>query len=342
MNLPLIADEHRYELFNQIIQDGNYSSLYFLVDENTHLHCLPILFEQLEGFDSVDLIEIEAGEASKSIETCTQIWQTLYEYGADRKSLIINIGGGVITDIGGFIASTFMRGIDFIQVPTSLLGMVDAAIGGKTGIDLQHIKNAVGSFATPQAILIDPIFLETLPERERKAGLAEMLKHGLIADKAHYDFLVQQLQEDANWIPSEKEIIDSIRIKEKIVRADPMEKGLRKVLNFGHTIGHALESHAMEKGLDLIHGEAVILGMLAEIDLSVKYAGLDAETAVQIQSDLCSIYPKLDTKIPPVQELLPWLLKDKKKAGTSLNFSLLKKLGEACYDQAVPLDDLLL
>ena len=229
------------------LQLDKYSTLFVLVDENTRAFCLPI-FEQKISNLAYHIIEIPSGETHKNIATCQFIWSEMVKYGADRKSCLINLGGGVIGDMGGFTASTFYRGMDFIQIPTTLLSQVDASIGGKLGIDFMNLKNAVGLFKNPKQVCISADFLHTLSPREIRSGFAELIKHGLIASKKDWDELkdIKSISEVADW---EKYIIPSLAIKKAVVQEDPFEMGLRKSLNFGHTIGHAIESHALKNGI---------------------------------------------------------------------------------------------
>ena len=225
---------------NEYISQLNPSKIFILVDENTHNHCLPILLPNLETDAPFEVIEIEAGEENKNIGTATQLWEIFSEMEADRKSLLINLGGGVVTDLGGFVASTYKRGIRFINLPTTLLAMCDASIGGKTGIDHQYLKNVIGTFALPEAILFYPKFLDTLKFEELRSGFAEMLKHGLIADEKHWNDLISLEKIAPQFI--EPFIQRSMEIKQDVVSKDFREQNIRKNLNFGHTIGHAVES----------------------------------------------------------------------------------------------------
>ena len=235
-----ILDQDFTEL-NFFIQHQNPSKIFILVDENTHEYCLPTLLGNLETTASFEIIEIEEGEQSKNINTAVQLWEILTEFSADRHSLLICLGGGVVTDIGGFIASTYKRGIPFIYLPTTLLAMADAAVGGKTGIDHLFLKNIIGTFAEPKQIFLFADYLRTLPFPQLKSGFAEMLKHGLIADAGHW----QELISIENELSTEKiapYLLQSAELKQKIVQKDFHEKHIRKILNFGHTVGHAVES----------------------------------------------------------------------------------------------------
>ena len=229
---------------------STYSKVAILVDENTKRDCL----HKLPKIENAIIIEIKSGEEYKNISTCNFIWEQLTINNFDRNSLLINLGGGVIGDMGGFCAATYKRGLDFIHIPTTLLAMVDASVGGKLGIDFKGFKNQIGLFNNPKAVLISPEFLETLAESELKSGFSEVVKHALISDNSLWVKLKNTPFTDFDW----GDIIDTnVQIKNKIVLADPFEKGERKKLNFGHTFGHAIESYYLEKGTPISHGEAV-------------------------------------------------------------------------------------
>ncbi|XHR97363.1 3-dehydroquinate synthase family protein [Mucilaginibacter sp. UC70_90] len=268
-NYSVYFDNSLDELVD-FIKKGNYSKFFILADENTGAHCLPLLTSKLTDFNNYDLIEVSSGEESKNIDFCVGVWKMLIDFGADRKSLMINLGGGVITDMGGFAASTYKRGIDFVQVPTTLLSQVDASVGGKTGIDVDGIKNIIGTFTMPKAVFIAHEFLQSLPPRQILSGLAEMLKHGLIVDAAYWN----KLKNSDLKNPSVELVHRSVQIKNEITIQDPHEKGIRKALNFGHTIGHAVETYSLLHDEDsLSHGEAVAIGMICESYLAHKKQG---------------------------------------------------------------------
>ena len=234
-----------YSELNTYIKQRNPSKIFILVDTNTHDLCLPQFMANLEsGEISTEVMEMPEGEDHKTIDICLGVWEAMSQYNADRQSLLINLGGGVVTDLGGFVASTYMRGIDYINVPTSLLAMVDASVGGKTGVDLGVLKNQVGVISEGAMILIDISFLGTLPQNQMISGFAEMLKHGLITDKKYWTTLTNL--QDLDISDLDQLIYDSVIIKNNIVAEDPREKGLRKTLNFGHTLGHAIESYFLE------------------------------------------------------------------------------------------------
>lgn len=320
-------NEQGYEFLNLLLEQGNYSGLFVITDTNTSMYCLPSFLAQVATILPIEIIEIEAGEINKTIETCTEVWHALAELGADRKSLIINVGGGVVTDLGGFVAATFKRGIDFINVPTSLLAMVDASVGGKTGVDLGTLKNQVGLISNPKAVLIDPVFLETLPQPEMRSGLAEMLKHGIIADKAYWNAfsdLSNLTTEDLGSL-----IYYSVTIKNDVVLEDPTEKGLRKILNFGHTLGHAIESYLLNSAAPLLHGEAVAAGMVLESFIAREKQLLSGEEYAEIKSVLLALFGTLNFTADDIDAIIALLAHDKKtESGTPL-FTLPERIGKA-------------
>ena len=324
-------NETGYEMLNECLALTNYSSIFIVVDEHTNEFCLTSFLPQLATESKIEIIEIESGESSKNIQSCFEIWSALSELGADRKSLIINLGGGVITDLGGFIASTFKRGIDFIHVPTTLLSMVDAAIGGKNGVDLGNLKNQIGVINLPKLILIDTSFLDTLSQREMQSGLAEMLKHGLIYDKVYWN----QFKNLASFTTDDLEqlIYRSIEIKAEIVNQDLTENGIRKSLNFGHTLGHAIESHLLESENPLLHGEAIVIGMILESYLSYKNGLLSLEEHIEIKSTLNSIYKSYVFTERDIDEVLKLLIHDKKNEYGKVQFALLDGIGNCKINQ---------
>src|SRR5690606_6530503 len=242
--MNIYYSEKGYEHLNSLLQAKKYSTIFVLTDYNTNEHCSPVFLSELASHAAIEIIVIEAGEEQKNISTCLELWNILIELKADRKSLLIGLGGGMITDISGFVASVFKRGIDFVNVPTSLLGMVDASLGGKNGVDLGSLKNQIGTITNAQRGLIDFHFLDTLPNEEIRSGYAEMLKHGLIQDKNYWKKLADFQNIDLTEL--DKLIIRSVEIKTKITSEDLNENGIRKALNFGHTLGHAIESYCLE------------------------------------------------------------------------------------------------
>lgn len=319
-----------FSQLNDFLHEKTFSKIFILVDENTHEYCLPVLLGNMETDLGFEILEIEAGEEMKNIQTANQLWEILTEMKADRKALVINLGGGVITDMGGFVASTYKRGIQFINIPTTLLSMCDASIGGKTGIDLMHYKNMVGTFAFPEQIFIYPQFLETLPFKELRSGFAEMLKHGLIADKAHWKQLIQIHKLDVESVTPY--IQNSMDIKQDVVEKDFHESNIRKTLNFGHTIGHAVESLCLQQGNPILHGEAVAMGMISEAHLAYLENLISEEDSKMIIENIQRYYPYLDISDFKDEDITALLLNDKKNVDSKINFSLLTAIGSCNYD----------
>ncbi|MEA3503610.1 MAG: 3-dehydroquinate synthase [Bacteroidota bacterium] len=305
--------------------------VFVFVDENTKKYCLPF-FKRNADFN-FSLISVDSGEENKNIATCSDLWQELLKNGCDRKSLVINLSGGVLSDMGGFVASTFMRGIPFINIPTTLLSMVDASVGGKTGVDFHNIKNIIGVFSNPLAVFVDPRFLKTLDKENLLSGFAEMLKHGVIADKFYLETLLKinhvfSLSLD-EW---RKHIYTSIKIKRAVIIADPSEKGVRKILNFGHTVGHAIETVSINKGVALSHGHAMALGMIAELYLSSQYFNYNKSLFSPFRDRVLSLYPKQKLLQLAKHDILELMLYDKKNESGEMRFVLIKQFGEADYN----------
>lgn len=301
-----------------------------LVDGNTKEYCLPQLQEAAISLRNTEVLKIPAGEASKSIDTIAKLWQQLAELGADRNSILVNLGGGVVGDIGGFTAATYMRGIHFINLPTTLLSMVDASVGGKNGINFAGYKNQVGTFDEPGAVFVWPGFLNTLPSDELRSGFAEVIKHAIISDQNKWNEVSSIENFDSvNWFEIIKE---SIWTKNKIVNSDYRDKHLRKSLNFGHTIGHALESYSQKNHSRVLkHGEAIAIGMIGEIFLSEKLCGLNKEYADEIYRFISSHY-SLSFHFEN-DALLALIKGDKKNENDDVNFSLIRSIGEPVINQ---------
>lgn len=305
-----------------------YSSIFILTDQNVYPFWLPEVCHWLNCPQAIEIV-IKEGEEQKNLQTVQRIWKTLMKHHADRHSLFVNLGGGVICDLGGFAASTFMRGIDFVNVPTTLLAMVDAAIGGKTGIDFGGCKNQIGTFAEPKEICYFPSVLMTLPQREILSGMAEMIKYGFIADaellKVDLDNYEQYISRCAD-------------IKKQIVSDDPQELGQRKILNFGHTLGHAFESFSLTTDSPLRHGEAVALGMWCALWVSVRQCGLDENVLNDYASKLPMLLEEAQVAIneKDVDAIMTYLTHDKKNFGSQTRFVLLEALGKPLIDQQVP------
>lgn len=298
------------------------------MDTHTVKYCWPLLSPYLVNFIPIVITE---GEQNKNIKQAELIWETLQNHFADRNALLINLGGGVVSDIGGFCAATYKRGIDFVNVPTTLLAMVDAAVGGKLGVDMHSFKNMIGVFKHPKEIYIYPPFLNTLKENEKRNGLAELTKHALIADKELFDKLADIPLND--WSKINSFIFPSLKIKVAIVKKDPFEKELRKSLNFGHTIGHAVETASLlNDKVPLKHGEAIAIGMICEAYISRNIENLSGREFKSILEYIMTRFPKYKQKFNP-EELINYMRNDKKNREGNIHFTLLKRIGKAKVDQ---------
>lgn len=326
--ISIFFGQEAYTELHSFLTQVTHSKVFVLVDENTQQHCLPLFKSHFQ--QDFEVMQISSGENFKNIDSTQQLWQELTDKGADRKSILINLGGGVITDIGGFVALTFKRGIKFINIPTTLLGMVDAAIGGKTGIDFNGLKNQIGIISQPEMVLIDVEYLKTLPKREMISGMAEVYKYGLIADEQLWDSLINMNP----WEVDEKVIKRAAEIKKQVVSEDVNETGLRKTLNFGHTLGHAIETHFMSKPLDkqLLHGEAVAVGMIMAAHLSYQTQGFPEKGLDEITKVLISNYQKIELSDLDIESVFELLKHDKKNLNGKINFVLLKDIGKSVWD----------
>ncbi|MEP6795369.1 MAG: 3-dehydroquinate synthase [Saprospiraceae bacterium] len=316
----------------KVIDDFQPLSVFIICDENTARVCVPKI-ELL--VDHPQIIITKSGEQNKNLETCKNIWSTLIDKKADRDSFVLNVGGGVVCDMGGFAAACYQRGIRFGQIPTTVLSMADASIGGKLGVDHDGFKNYIGLIQNPSFIWIDQSFLETLPALEITSGLAEIVKHAIIGSKSLWDILSGVTTiEELNWAEIFEE---NIPVKVKIVQSDLREQGLRKVLNFGHTVGHALESFYLAAREPMTHGQCVALGMLVESSISVSLGLLnstDFESITEVISRLLS--PEV-VSLPGVEKVIPWIRSDKKKSKGRVGFSLPDKIGSCGWD--IPVED---
>ena len=329
------------EIFVGSIQESNFSKLLstkyahakkaILVDSNTNEQCLPYLFSILDGLEDAEIIELPPGEENKHMQFCHSVWEALSEMEFGRKDILICAGGGVICDMGGFIASIYKRGMNCMYIPTSLLGMVDASLGGKTGVDLGSFKNQLGTFSFPSQVYIDSTFLQTLPEKELLNGWSEMLKHGLVYSSNH--FLSLSAGKTDLW--TNELIQESLLIKSTIVEKDPFEKGERKLLNFGHTVGHAIEGHLLHTDRKMDHGLAVAHGMLVESRVSVLMNLLSEEDFHQIEEVLKRFFTFQSFSQDEVDAFVQLMTQDKKRVGNTSRFTLLKAIGNGVYDIVV-------
>ena len=299
-----------------------------LVDDNTATHCLPKLRAALPVLAKAEVITIPAGEQHKTIATTETVWQRLIDARADRRALLINLGGGVVTDLGGYAAACYKRGIRFVHVPTTLLGMVDAALGGKTGVDFGGVKNSVGAFRMPEYVHTDVSFLETLPPREVRSGAAEMYKHALIHDAGHWE----ELKATKGDVLATADLAGLVRrsqqVKLDVVAQDPEEKGLRECLNYGHSVGHAFESVLLTSTNPALHGEAIAAGMICEAYLSQALCGLSTAEVRDIEEALIEVYGKLHIRANHLANVLALVANDKKNVGGQTRMSLLRRIGE--------------
>ncbi len=315
----------------QLEQHYSHSKKVIIADTNTLKNCLPILVQEVPSLSDVEVIEVDPGEGSKDLTICSAIWETLTELTFTRNDLIINLGGGVVTDLGGFIAAIYKRGIDFIQLPTSLLAQVDASVGGKTGVDFMGYKNQLGSFQNPKAVYINIDFLRTLEKKQMVSGMAEVFKHGLIADKAYFEAVNATLSN----VDFQTIVATSIRIKNDVVQSDPFEKGNRKLLNFGHTVGHAIESFYLNTPDELLHGEAIAIGMLVEGEISVSKGLLTLQDLSEIYDSFQSFFPLKSIGSQSTKALIELMYHDKKNRGGEINCTLLSAIGEGVINQTL-------
>ena len=317
-----------FERFQQIIKA--FSQLIIIVDEHSKMYCLPKLMS-IPSFKTAKLIEIKSGEASKNIENAIDIWGKFTDLNLDRNSLIVNLGGGVISDLGGFVATVFKRGLHYINIPTTLLAMVDASIGGKTGVNYKGYKNQLGVFADPEVVFIDTVFLKTLPKRELYSGFSEIIKYALIMDAVLWKLLLEIKPE--NILENAEIIKRAVIVKSNIVNEDPFEKNIRKILNFGHTIAHAIESYSLSNDENpLLHGEAVAIGMICETYISVKNNGFDEKEAEIIYNYIRNLFSSYSILPQTIPILIDIIKQDKKNKNKKLNFTLLTETGKSLID----------
>ncbi|RXK47157.1 3-dehydroquinate synthase [Aquirufa rosea] len=310
------------------LSSKNYSKVLVLVDEQTNKYCLPKI-QSLLPSQFVKVL-IKSGESQKNLDTCIKIWDVMTRHNLDRHALMINLGGGVIGDMGGFCASTYKRGIDFIQVPTTLLAQVDASVGGKLGIDFQGLKNHLGVFQLPKAVLIDPAFIDTLSEKEKRSGFAEVIKHCMIRDVEKWNEVRLIDWQDNNFSSL---VAHSVAIKQAVVEEDPKEAGIRKILNWGHTLGHAVETFLLNQGKrKILHGEAVAVGMITEAFIAHQRDLISLEELEEIEVYLFATYGKVHIDESEIGEIIALTLQDKKNLGGEVRFSLLTGIGDCGYD----------
>lgn len=334
----MASQETKVIICNNIVEDikpfikgYNSNNIFILTDQNTLKHCAGFI-KQVEGLSKAKMITIKAGDDHKSIEAMADVWGFLTENGADRHALLINLGGGMVTDLGGFAASTFKRGIDFINIPTTLLSVVDAAVGGKTGINFHQYKNEIGVIQHADAVLVDTIFLKTMDHDNFLSGFGEMIKHGLISNEKHWNE-VSHFNLDSPDLAILKSLVrDSINVKSEVVKIDPLEKGIRKSLNLGHTIGHAFESFAMSQERSVLHGFAVAWGLVVELYLSHKKLNFPMSLLEDVEALVTKHYGQFLFSASDYETLFAYMKHDKKNKDGRINFSLMKNIGEVEVD----------
>ena len=321
----------------QAIDAVPYDRLFILTDENTHRFCLPHL-QNIPAIKQAEEIVIGAEDINKTLESLATVWQALSQRGATRHSLMINLGGGMVTDLGGFAAATFKRGISYINIPTTLLAMVDASVGGKTGINFNGLKNEIGAFAPARSVLLNTEFLRSLDDKNFFSGYAEMLKHGLISTQQHLTELLAFDTELIDYQQLQQLVAQSVAVKENIVAQDPHEHGIRKALNLGHTIGHAFESQALAEGRPILHGYAVAWGLVCELYLSYIKTGFPKEIMWQVVQFVKGNYGGFAFNCKQYHELYDLMKHDKKNKGGVINFTLLNGVGDICLNQTADKD----
>jgi 3-dehydroquinate synthase len=332
----VIISQHLALSVSQALADCSYDCLFVLVDETTERLCLPVLATIFsESGTNYATITIGAGDQHKTLDTLTHVWSELQRMGATRHSLMINLGGGMVTDLGGFAASTFKRGIHYINIPTTLLSMVDASVGGKTGINFGGLKNEIGVFNNADSVILDTTFLKTLDQPNLLSGYAEMLKHALISNEKMW---AEHLRFDLTHLA--QMVADSVAVKQHIVTEDPTERGLRKALNLGHTAGHAFESLALERH-PILHGYAVAYGLIVELYLSCVKTGFPTDKMHQTVQFIKEQYGKMTITCNDYPRLLQFMHHDKKNEGSAINFTLLAGIGELRINQTATEEEIM-
>jgi 3-dehydroquinate synthase len=330
----LIFSENLHGDLSNLLLQYAHAQIYILCDRNTEELCLPSI-KECASLEEARILSIPAGDNNKNVDSLSSVWDFLSKNGATRKSVLINLGGGMVTDLGGFAASTFKRGIDCINIPTTILAAVDAAVGGKTGINFNGLKNEIGTFSMPKAVLFNSCFLKTLNRNNLLSGFAEMLKHGLLSNEKHLGELFSLDLNNADSKAFLAALRSSVEIKKEIVEKDPKEQNIRKSLNFGHTAGHAFESLSHKRGEPVLHGYAVAWGMICELYLSTKKLRFPAETFNQVIQFIREEYGSYEITCKDYPFLIEAMTHDKKNEGGKINFTLLSQVGDIWLDQNV-------
>ena len=334
----VVISQNLAEVLAAAVAECEHDRTFILVDETTARCCLPVV-EGLNCLKGAQSIIIGATDTHKTLESLAHVWEALGEGGGTRHSLLINIGGGMVTDLGGFAASTFKRGINYINIPTTLLAMVDASVGGKTGINFRGLKNEVGVFSNASTVILDTIFLKTLDAENIRSGYAEMLKHGLISNDQMWAELVTFDLESPDLSKLSQMLADSVAVKQRIVTEDPLEQGIRKALNLGHTVGHAFESFAL-KHKPILHGYAVAYGLISELYLSTIKTGFPSDKMHQTVSLIKEHYWKMDITCDDYPTILELMTHDKKNVAGTINFTLLGGIGDIRINQTATKEDI--
>ena len=334
----VVISENLTEALATAIAECEHDRTFILVDETTERCCLPIV-SGLDRVRGAQIIVIGATDSHKTLESLSHVWEALGEGGATRHSLLINIGGGMVTDLGGFAASTFKRGINYINIPTTLLSMVDASVGGKTGINFRGLKNEIGVFSNASTVILDTTFLKTLDAENICSGYAEMLKHGLISNEKMWAELINFDLAQPDLQQLQTMVADSVAVKQRIVTEDPLEQGIRKALNLGHTIGHAFESFAL-KHSPILHGYAVAYGIIGELYLSTVKTGFPSDKMHQTVNFIKEHYGKMTVTCDDYPTLLELMTHDKKNVAGTINFTLLGGIGDIRINQTASKEDI--
>jgi len=332
MQQQIIRSKNIKNDLSDLLSQLEYRNLFVLTDENTTRYCLPQL-ETIPEIQSAKKYSIPAGDENKNTQSLASVWEFLSQNGANRKSLIINLGGGMLTDLGGFAAATFKRGIRFINIPTTLLGAVDAAVGGKTGINFNALKNEIGVFCPAIAVLIDSHFFKTLDTANLLSGYAEVLKHALLDSPSAVNEILKFDFNSINYEKLNDLLFESVLIKEKIVEQDPTEQGIRKALNLGHTFGHAFESLSHEEKRPIPHGYAVAWGLVCELYLSLIKSGFDKSVLLNVSHFVKENYSAFYLDCKHYDRLYELMQHDKKNDSQDINFTLLRAPGEIEINQ---------
>lgn len=322
--------------FEKLLEGYSDVKKVLIADDNTSEACLSYLISNFDALSKAEIVVLPVGEENKTLSIVANVWEILSEYGLSRHDLVINVGGGLVSDMGGFIASCYKRGMEFINIPTSLLGMVDASIGGKNGLNLGSFKNQIGLFNDPKAVYIDTIFVSTLPDAELLSGYAEMIKHGLIHSEDLFQAVLSQMEDPKDL--SDELLKRCIAVKNEVVLKDPLEIGPRKKLNFGHTIGHVIEGFMISTG-EMTHGHAVAIGMVFESLLSVRRGLLSEEAFKIIEVSLLIHYVLPSFSNDDIGAMTSLLYNDKKNKGDKILCCMLNKIGECVYDQEISEQD---